>query len=316
MPRRPWSPAMRTSQTDLKQFLERRESMVATPSPSKVRVEWPALLVESPASTTWLVSRKVEAERRQQEKREEENPWLAKKQVARPAVSLAEEVREGMLRAAGKGEEKTEKVMKIKERIPLPLCEEIPSVVEENNELDFEEEKDPAIDPVAQMKSGLVKSLRHWNQNICIPSAKENTQPWNPRSMVNQVRDGLLQAGEVKKTEVKSAPSCARTFPSPMEKLYTAMYSGPPRAWLLESKSTPALTSPTPTSPAPSLRDSLMNLEEGSASSMDQWMATQQDSTDRQSDASIVTLSTSDLVEDYDDFADMEQELNQWICKA
>merc|ERR1712154_328792 len=103
--------------------------MAVRPNPPKVKVEWPTMLVESPASTSWLVSRKVEAEKREQEKREEQNPWLAKKQEERPTVSLAKEVRKGMLRAAGKVEEK-----KIEERIPLPLCEEIPSVEDEKND--------------------------------------------------------------------------------------------------------------------------------------------------------------------------------------
>jgi len=89
-----------------------------------VKIEWPPIFTAT-SKSTWLSTRKVAADIRQQEKEQQKeinNPWLLRGAAPSP-VDLSEKLRAGLC-AAGQVNIATNKV---EERIPLPLSDEIPA---------------------------------------------------------------------------------------------------------------------------------------------------------------------------------------------
>merc|ERR1712098_137038 len=290
--------AFRTPQVDMMKFYQRKETQAL----GKVRVEWPSHLTASDApSTSWLAARKAEADKRQQERIEQENqtnPWLAvtRSQAGGPPANLAELVRKGLLQAAGKKEEEEVK-KKIEERVPYPMCEDVSMNLMKNDPMD----------------TVMEKFSNPWFSKPVLPVPKME-EPWNPpKSMVSSVREGLLKAKEAGwETEKKFSPRSmlsntqvdlsswlSRANENPEEDMFMTPVKG-------ESSSAFSLSSSTP-------RGSVFNLE---SSSLEQWMKPEEDQ-EVQSEGSIITLTNSDVtIEDFDDFSDMEHELSQWISKA
>jgi len=278
--------AFSATKMDMSAFIERKQSMLG-----KVKVEWPTHLSEtSNPTSTWLAGRKAEAEKRQQEKMEQENqgnPWLVRTRslTQRPPANLGELVKKGLLDAAGRQEEKEEEKEKAEERVPFPLCEDVPKNMKENNNMDK-----------------MIKSFKSpWFSVPELPVPKEQ-EPWNPpQSKAQGVREGLLRAGGNDwKTENKNPPKSMFTN--------TRVDMA---AWLnntnVESKKGLFRTPVTKMSITPEPQD------------IDKWIASSvdQDVQSVRSEGSIITLTNSDVtIDDFDDFSDMEHELSQWICKA
>jgi len=290
--------AFSAPQVDMSKLYERKEAKVG-----KVKVEWPTHLTESTSSpsTSWLAGRKAEAEKRQQDKMDQDkpaNPWLiaTKGQVIRPPANLAELVRKGLL-GAGKDEEKVEEKKKVDERVPYPFCEDVTMNNKREND----------------MERVIEKFTSPWFSVPQLP-IPEKGMPWNPpKSNAQSVREGLLRAKESgwedrNKNPLKSMFSNTQLHIS---------------SWLINASAEPkkeifktAVKQESPeiaTNQSPSLRGSMLHLD---SQSIDQWMQPEENQ-DVQSEGSIITLTNSDVtIEDFDDFSDMEHELSQWICKA
>merc|ERR1711915_425964 len=312
---------------DLEKFLS-KPSDIRMPSVSietkKIRVEWPTIL--SSDCSTWLSTRKAEANKKQQEKEKaEENKWLVQAEVQggqKSAVDLARSVREGLLRASGSGATLFGEVINNdvdSTRIPLPITEEFHTVVKTV-------EPQPQIQHLSlgdQVKVGLRKagSMNTPAIATCKSKTSTATRPWAPKSLAAEVKAGLLRAGgkleekEVDnvKPEEKVSIEHEEQEASPLNSIVDSL-----RNSLMNITVEKESSSPLKTSISENLRESLLNLalpnpDQGSTSVLDSWIID-----DTQSEASIVTLDTvtdSMDMDEYDDFNDMEHELSMWITK-
>jgi len=302
----------------LKAPVDRSHNTPMTVGTPRVKVEWPPMLVE-PTSSGWLARGKVDSEKRMQGR--EQNLWLTstRGQMVRPPANLKEMVRKG-LQDAGKVEDNQEKTKdEREERIPLPLCEEIPEPVEVTTDV-----VDEGSEIVDQMKTSLILSpyrRRQSHRAVSHPAVKGDKEPWRPRSMADHLQERFMRPDK-HEVMVKDPSAPSSFYASPAQRRQEAMHRAISAKWLADSvdrgveviRATPEeFTLPESVSSA-SVRGSMLDLP--SASGLDQWVMSQ-DVVDSQSEGSIVTLSSSDLVpEDFDDFADMEHELSQWVSRT
>jgi len=252
---------------------------------SKVKVEWPShLATQNSPSPSWLAVRKPEAEKRQQEKMDQApaNPWLPlpRHLSYKTPQNLPQLVREGLLKAAGKEEEK-----KIEERVPFPMCEDVAA---------------PKEDPMEEVVKRFINPI--FAPKI-LPVPKEG-EPWNPpKSPAMGVREGLLKARDAG----VEAPR-----PAHVKSIFTNTQAHL-TLWLNKPKEEVMDSTRSETS-SPNM---MARMLQATSISNDQWVVAEDDNKDAQSEGSIITLTNSDVtIEDFDDFADMEHELSQWISRA
>jgi len=190
----------------------------------KIRVEFPPIFSSTTSNSTWLSTRKVAAELRQQDKelkeqqKEIHNPWLSRGSDYHPE-SIAEKLR-NVLTSAGN-------VKEVEERIPLPLSEEIPV------------NKTTKFDMVSQVRQGsllagyyspsfvedtpepeddvfIVSSLEEMTGSCSSISSGVQPEDKTPKSLAEKVKEGLLLAGGKLRTNVSSQElmngSCSNIF--------------------------------------------------------------------------------------------------------
>merc|ERR1711970_1346765 len=143
-----------------------------TPNTNMIHVVWPKIL--SSDCSTWLSTRKAESDKKQSEKeKEKDNPWLIKDGEI-SSVDLANNVREGLLRARDGLENNNEKKKSnVESRILLPMTEDIPTLAREEKEDD---------------------KITRSSSTVSVSSIITESEPSHQKSLAEEVRIGLLMA--------------------------------------------------------------------------------------------------------------------------
>jgi len=271
---------------ELEKFLLKPNlSRTPTPNTNIIHVVWPKIL--SSDCSTWLSTRKAESDKKQSEKeKEKDNPWLIKDGEI-SAVNLANNVREGLLRARDGLENNNEKKKNnVESRIILPMTEDIPTLAREEKEDD---------------------KITRSSSTVSVSSIITESEPSHQKSLAEEVRIGLLMAaGKMSDDDLDLDITIEEDVESETET--PNMDHEESHAEMLK-KSLLSINFSSPGTPKKSFSEN-----ESKSESLDNWIMD-----DNQSDASIVTLDTitdSGDLEDFDDFADMKDELSKWIINA
>lgn len=289
---------------------------MSTPEPQKIRVVWPAIL--SSDCSTWLSTRKAESDKKQTEKENSrENPWLASG-AELSATDLATSVREGLLRATTTPTNNTlPNNCRLAEetRVPLPISEDIDDKAEDDVLMVDEPSSLPAMVRMGLLRAGSVSV----SPKTQLQDAKK-PRPWAPKSLAEEVKIGLLKAGTGLKHETNSqedlVPVTVGTEEPDLDagKSLESFADSLRRSFMnISITSQPSTTGES--TPSGGLQENSDFIREAyKQESLDAWIMD-----DNQSeDASIITLDTtndSDVMDDFDDFKDIEQELTMWISK-